>query len=572
MNKLKSSSNYFNGFKIFSLKNYGPEISIFLLFAFINLVIGCSSYYKVNTSTTPAPLTAQISNKSKYFIVHEGTNAWHLKSVSLNDEKKEINGAIEYLPVNHQSYETLNHKLVYHKYKPRFISSDPTIEVHLYITEHALEHDSLISIPLAAVNKIEIYDKAVGQTIASHVIGTIGAIAAVIVIIGVIAILTKSSCPFAYVNDGHAFKFAGELYGGAIYSSLERDDYMPLQGGNLTKGDYQVKISNELLERQYTNLAELIVVEHPDYSKVLIDKMGRIQTVSNAVSSSKALSDNNIDYVPSLLSKDSRNYMFNDENASNKDLSSLTLLFKKPASATSGKLIINAKNSFWLDYIYGKFNEQFGTYFNEFSENQKKVPMQKISQWTRDQGIPLAVYVQTADGWKFADYFNVIGPLASRDMVMSLDLSDTKEDEVKIKLECGFMFWEMDYAAMDFSENIPVHISHLTASSALDEKGNEVSSLIAISDDKYLVQPQVGNEVIINYSMPAAENSNIQSIFLHSKGYYEYIRDYRTEPNLIYLSSFKKKGSFTRFSKEHYTQFVGDTYLFDNSLSLGDGK
>ncbi|MEP7322727.1 MAG: hypothetical protein ABI761_12445 [Saprospiraceae bacterium] len=572
MNKLKSLSNYFNGLKLFSVRNYGPEISIFLLFAFINLVIGCSSYYKVKTSTTTAPLNEQIKNKSKYFIVHEGTNAWHLKSVSLNDEKKEISGAIEYLPVNHQSYETLNPKLVYHKYKPRFISSNPTIEVHLYIAEHAVEQDSLISIPLAAINKIDIYDKAVGQTITSHVIGTIGTIAAVIVIIGVIAILTKSSCPFAYVNDGHAFKFTGELYGGAIYSSLERDDYMPLPGDKLVKGDYQVKISNELLERQYTNLAELIVVEHPDYSNVLIDKMGKIQTVSNAISPSQAVSDENIDYVPSLLSKDSSNYVFNDENTSNKDLSSLTLSFKKPLNVKTGKLIINAKNSFWLDYIYGKFNEQFGTYFNEFSENQKKVPVQKINQWTRDQGIPLSVYVQTADGWKYADYFNVIGPLASRDMVMSLDLSGTKEDEIKIRLECGFMFWEIDYAAMDFSENIPVKISHVTSSSALDEKGNEVSSLIASSDDKYLIQPEAGNEVIIDYSIPAPENNNIQSLFLHSKGYYEYIRDYRTEPNLLYLSFFRKKGSFARFSKDHYTEFVGDTYLFNHFLTANDGK
>ncbi|MEP6792783.1 MAG: hypothetical protein ABJB16_00540 [Saprospiraceae bacterium] len=572
MNKLKSLSNYFNGLKIFSVRKYGPEISIFLLFAFINLVIGCTSYFKINKSNTIAPLTAQIQNKSNYFIVHKGINAWHLKTIALNEEKKEITGSIEPLPVNHQNYERVNPKFNYHQYKPRFRNSDPTIEVHLYISEYDPGQDSLFSIPLSSIDKIEIYDKAIGQTTVSYVLGTFGAIAAVIVIIGVIAILTKSSCPFAYVNDGHAFMFTGELYGGAIYSSLERDDYMPLQGGNLTKGDYQVKISNELLERQYTNLAELIVVEHPDYSKVLMDKIGKIQTVSNAVSPSQAVSDDNINYVSTILSKDSSNYMFNDENASNKDLSNLTLSFKKPMNVNTGKLIINAKNSFWLDYIYGKFNEQFGTYFNEFSENQKKVPMQKINQWTRDQGIPLSVYVLTKEGWKFEDYFNVIGPLASRDMVMSLDLSDTKEDEVKIRLECGFMFWEIDYAAMDFSENIPVKISHLKASTALDEKGNEVSSEIASSDDKYLVQPEVGNEVIIDYSIPAPENSNIQSIFLHSKGYYEYIRDYRTEPNLLYLSSFSKKGSFARFSKDHYTEFVGDTYLFDHSLTVSDGK
>ncbi len=572
MNKLKLVFKNFSNLRNFTIRKYGPEISIFLLFAFVNLVIGCSSYFKVNTSATTAPLSAQIKNKSKYFIVHEGTNAWHLKSVSLNEEKKEINGAIEFLPVNHQNYERIDPKLTYHKYKPRFIGSDPTIEVHLYISDYVVGQDSLVSIPLSVIQKIEIYDKAIGQTVTSHVIGTLGVIAAVIVVIGVITILTKSSCPFAYVNDGHSFTFTGELFGGAIYSSLERDDYMPLPCCKLTKGDYQVKISNELLERQYTNLVELIVVEHPDHTQLLLDKAGTIQTISNAVSPSHALSEKNNDYAQSIASRDSSSCVFNDENVSNKDLSNLILSFKKPANAKTGKLIINAKNSFWLDYIYGKFNEQFGTYFNEFSENQKKVPMQKINQWTLDQGIPLSVYVQNESGWKFVDYFNVIGPLASRDMVMSLDLSDTKGEEVKIKLECGFMFWELDYAAMDFSENIPVKISQVTASIALDENGNDVSCLIASSDDKYLIQPEVGNEVILDYSIPAPDQNHRQSIFLHSRGYYEYIRDYRTEPNFLYLSSFRKKGSFAKFSKEHYTEFVGDTYLFDNTLTLSDGK
>ncbi|MEO5581814.1 MAG: hypothetical protein ABIR66_03920, partial [Saprospiraceae bacterium] len=384
--------------KSFSTKNSSPEITVIAICACMVILIGCSSYYKVKTFPSTEPLTEQIKNKSKYFIVHQGTQAWHLKNIALNEQVKEITGSFETLPVGHQNYIKTNPNSSTNRYRPRYINANPTYEVHIYITEYAEAGDSLIKVPLEAIQKVEIYDKAIGETVASHVIGTLGAIAGVIVVIGVIALLTKSSCPFAYVNDGHGFKFTGELYGGAIYSSLERDDYMPLPGGKLTKGDYQVKISNELLERQYTNMAELIVVGHPGYAKVLIDKMGDVQTVSNAVSPSHAVSDKNIDYVPTILSKDSSNYVFNDENTSNKDMSTLTLSFKKPVNAKTGKLIINAKNSFWLDYVYGKFNEQFGSYFNEFSENQKKVPVQKINQWTRDQGIPLSVYVQTGSG------------------------------------------------------------------------------------------------------------------------------------------------------------------------------
>ena len=220
------------------------------------------------------------------------------------------------------------------------------------------------------------------------------------------------------------------------------------------------------------------------------------------------------------------------------------MTFKKPLDTGNGKLILNAKNSFWLDYIYGKFNEQFGSFYNDFAESQKKVPAQKNNQWSLDQGIPLSVYLETGKGWEFVDYFNVIGPLASRDMIMPIDLSEVNGDKVNIKLECGFMFWEIDYAAMDFSDNLPAKVYHLCPACAMDEKGNEVTSALTSIDDKYLIQPEVGNEVTINYSVPPPEKGDLQSIFLHTSGYYEYIRDYRGLPNLINLMSFKKPGAF----------------------------
>jgi hypothetical protein len=54
-----------------------------------------------------------------------------------------------------------------------------------------------------------------------------------------------------------------KLYGGAIFAPLERDDFMPLPNMVPTEEEYRLRITNELKERQYTNLAELWVVQHP---------------------------------------------------------------------------------------------------------------------------------------------------------------------------------------------------------------------------------------------------------------------------------------------------------------------
>lgn len=560
------------------MKNHLTAISIILLFAYVHFVIGCS-YYKVTHADSIEPVADQIRNNSKYFIVHQGANAWHLAKIVLDNETEVVTGTLEPLPKNHLQYlktkpegpnriRTKDRPSI-HRFSPE---NDPTYEVHFYISEYLENENQQVTIPLSSITKIEIYDKDSRANTASTILTAVGVTAGFAVIIGVIVALTKSSCPFVYVWDGTSYRFTGEMFGGAIYSSLERNDFMPLPGFTPSNGVYQLKISNELMERQYTNFAELIVVEHPDTATVLLDKDGKVIPLLNITAPVRAVSESHLDYSTSVASRDKTAYAFDAENTLSKEFSSLTLTFKKPLHAGTGHLVINAKNSYWLDYVYGKFNEQFGTYFNTFSQAQKKRPADKINEWALEQGIPLSVYVMGKNGWEFADYFHVTGPLASRDMVMPIDLSNVKDEEVCIKLECGFMFWELDYAGMDFSENIPVTISHVSANSAIDEKGFDVSSLLAATDTAYLVQPEVGNEVVLTYPMVPPGKNTRQTVFLHSRGYYEYIREYTHLPNFITLSTFKKKEAFAKFSKEEYFEFIKKPCLFDSSITSTHGK
>jgi len=534
----------------------------------LSLVIGCH-YYKVTTSQDHLSDIKAIENSDKHIIIHQGPNVWSFTDIELNDDRQELSGFFKALHPNEKNYLKTN-PYINNRYK--LDEGNPINQVHIYTSEFFEDENSRITIPLSTIGKIEIYDEAIGATVASYVFTGVGIAAGVVVIIGVVAILTKSSCPFVYVNNGNSYYFAGEMYGGAIYASLERDDYMPLPGIKLLNGQYLLKISNELLEKQYTNLAELIVIEHPHYSTAIIDKSGGVQIITSPISPSSAQSNNNIDYLPQVLSRDNNSYLFNENYSENNNLSSLNLSFKKELKSKTAKLILKAKNSFWLDYIYGKFNEQFGSYYNKFVEKQKEVATEDNIQWSLEQGIPLSVHVETENGWEFVDYFDVIGPLFSREIVMPIDLSNIKGGDVNIKLECGFMFWEIDYVSMDFSNEIPIKINHITASSAIDEKGMDVLPQISDTDDEYLIQPEVGNEVILKYVGINTDESNLQTVFLHSRGYYEYIRDYEGVPNLFYLNSFKKEGAFTKFSKERYYKFIQQNDFFVTVLNENNGN
>jgi hypothetical protein len=77
-----------------------------------------------------------------------------------------------------------------------------------------------------------------------------------VAIIGAIAALTKDSCPFISVYDGNNYFLQGETFGGAVYPSLARADFVPLPAAAIGR-EVNLMISNELKEKQYTDYADL---------------------------------------------------------------------------------------------------------------------------------------------------------------------------------------------------------------------------------------------------------------------------------------------------------------------------
>jgi hypothetical protein len=551
----------------------GRRLLTFVLYlAIVNMTGGCS-YYKVRSN--PNPDKALIAQKTqmpeKYIIIHLGDKVWHLANIGLNEAKTDMTGYLDDLPLEHMSYiggkKARNEMQTSGPIRYHPTKSKPTHEIHIYLADStAFRETGQTSIPLDGVRRIDIYDPAIGATIASYVFTTLGIIAGVVLIIGIIALATKSSCPFLYVSNGAGWQFTGEMYGGAIAAPLERDDYMPLPGVNSIDGTYELKIANELKERQYTNIAELMVIDHNVESAVLADKNGNLHSISRPVLPQSA-SANGHNCINALSAKDTTAYLFDEPDADDDAFSSVVMSFPKPVDTKTGKLVIKAKNSYWLDYMFARFTEQFGTWYNEFAAQQKTAPAAESRQWSLKQGIPLSVQIYTGARWEDAGYFDVLGPLAAREMVMPIDLSRVKDKDVRIRLRCGARFWEVDYAAMDFTADVPLAVQRLIPSTAIDEKRQDQSAALAGTDSKYLAQPDVGNVTIVRYTAPIQVPGTSRTIIFHSRGYYEYIRSYTKKPNLSRLLTFKKAGSFTRFAASEYRRLAGQKDLLATALN-----
>ena len=79
-------------------------------------------------------------------------------------------------------------------------------------------------------------------------------------------------------------------------------------------------------------------------------------------------------------------------------------------------------------------------------------------------------------------------------------------------------------------------------------------------DGIYLTQPAIGNTATIEYNAaPMTDASKTQTYILHTKGYYEHVRNFTNKPNVAFLNQFKKPGAFPLYGLSLYKKMNKET-------------
>jgi hypothetical protein len=424
------------------------------------------------------------------------------------------------------------------------------IDIHLAAGD-TLRDAADLALDWGSIDRITVYDVSVGKTILIWTGAAIGAAA----IAFVIFLLTKSSCPFVYADngDGNGYSFQGEIFSGAIYPQLERDDWMPLPAP--AGPAYRLRVTNEVKEIQHIDRAALWLVRHPPGTGVLLDAEGMPHTFSAPASPARCVTLGGEDASALVAARDSLAYMGGDGSASGGWSDGLDLAFAKPAGARRAKLILRARNSFWLDYLYGQFQDLFGAGLADWNEKMRKAPKEKAEAWFRDQGLPLAIEAQGPSGWSRIASLPLPGPMAARDFIVPFEVPPG--DSLRVRLRCGFLFWEIDYAAVDFSPDLPAGIVRVEADSASDQDGRDLRVPLSAADGKRYDQPRVGDQAWLRFAVPSAPAGQEQSAFLASRGYYDILRTPQGRPRMAKLKGFREPGALPRFSAERMRERIG---------------
>jgi hypothetical protein len=519
-----------------------------VLLVFLSICLsGCFlHYYSVNTAPrVDDSVLERLQSANKYFILHARNGAYALKNLRVNNDL--LQGDLEELPGEHLKYLVPGQgKLHRFPVRDRYIV---LYEVHLYTTQAAGD-SARISLALKDINRMDVYDLNKAATTTSEVLSIVGITVAGIALIGGIAFLITCNCPQVYTGDGNKYEFTGALYSGAIYASLERQDYMPLPHIQPVGNQLLLKINNVQGEEQIINELKLLQVTHDPRDQALVDKYGQVLVFRHPVDPDHG----------------QNHYPFNNRSA-DQPTSDLTLDFKKPVGAGSGKLILHAKNSAWSGYLFHEFKALFGNYYAKWTAKKDRADPREMIRWQIDQGLPLLVSIKQNGSWKYIDYFATPGNTATREMIMSIDLSGiSAEDHVHVRLQTAFMFWELDYAGMDFSEDSAYAATVLPATSlmkmgddttrALQQCPFQQSQLQQLGEKDSSYTHLTGRDFLqAVFTVDTARTPNRAiSWFLQSSGYYHIGNSTEGPPQIGELKAFLENGAFDQFSRRKYQE------------------
>jgi hypothetical protein len=520
----------------------------FLICSLLIVNTGCMNYYKVSRPSEPTPSTLDNYAKSgKMFYLISGDKAFRLNGFQLSQDV--VTGYALQQP--DYKYHLTTKPIGPNRYIQKRDGFEAKLLKHvlLYVSDYTPMPEVMVQIPFEDIEKIELYDEATGATIASWTLGAGLVTAGGALLIGALAITLKGSCPFIYVFDEETYVFSGEIYSGSTLPQLERHDYLKLPLADRFSDEFNMIITNEVKEIQHTNLIELLVYDHPAGVEVLADKYGHVHALQDIRPpvSAENIAGNNV--LTTVSEKDDKAYTGLDVPGTDELTDALILEFPEPGMASEARLVVRAKSSILLDYNMGRFHDLFGRAYPKWYKKQQATPEQELHQWMMDQNIPLSVFIEKNGQWEFLDFFHVTGPMAMKEDVLSIELGEPDGNPLRLKLEFGKHFWEVDFVGIDYLPDAPFISHSIEASSAVDHTGADIRHLIANDDDLYYIQPEVGDEASLYFPLPPIQGDE-RSVILHSKGHYHILREPTGKPQVKHLKAFREPGAFNRFSNE----------------------
>lgn len=526
------------------------SIAAMLLCIFIS---GCS-YYRYTANKKPAkytpskPGTWKELDSANILVIHYKNEVKEVYNIAYDDQSKTIKGDLR--PFEGRGLYYYNKVMKkgggVAKSKRRSSEFSTTRQVHFFINQPTVSDSSKMQFAVTDISRIDVSKHATGL----NILVPLGVgLASVAVGTGVF-LLIVCNCPHVYVNDGAELKLTNSIYTGAKAPQLERFDHKLMPDYFADSTGYTLNIVNELNEDQYTNMVELVVAVHEKDVEVLADKDGQIHSISRPQLPVEAKDNAGKNIIRELSAPDGISYSFNADSAS--DLINAYLQFAIPEQTTGyGKLVLRLRNTPWSGFVYHQFSSLFGKNYARWVRKNKNTSKEEREKWIREQGIKLQIEMKTANGWHKAGEVDLVGEINFNSIVIPLQVAaGTKK--LELRLRSGFMFWELDYAAVDFAPETKTNILVLKPQAAKGEAGQDYLQALRYDDDEYMQHVGERASTKVSFTTLPVNAALKRTIILRSKGYYTSREQFAGKTYRKELKKFKVPGQLSRFSRKLY--------------------
>ncbi len=415
------------------------------------------------------------------------------------------------------------------------------------ISEEGLLSAVHLKVPISKIKYIEVQDLNVGNTIllTGVLVGGTAALIAAIASSGESKPQPsplggqKFSCPLIYTLGESGYKLESETFAGAVFKGIERTSYDVLRYLKPVKGSYILKLVNAREETEYVNELKLITVDHSPEVIVIPDIEGNIHTISELIKPLKVFDRNNNDVTKIINEEDGNNYESNLKavNLSNDNelVDHITAVFAKPSDAKVVKLIVSGLNTelayLALEKVFTFQGDKKIDWYNRLDSDPTE--KSKFVGWLIREGM-LHFSVWNGKTWSERGVIPDAGPGVEKTQITILNIADIQDDTLKIRASFRTGLWRIDRIAVDYSFDSPVKINELSVASAINEKGEDVSNLIAESDSAYYVTIN-GEQAEISFPVLTESLGLSRSVIAKTKGFYNQwtLHGDKPEPELV---------------------------------------
>lgn len=300
-----------------------------------------------------------------------------------------------------------------------------------------------------------------------------------------------ASCPWVLAYDGNRYRKDNDIYSTARGNNKEYTDYYKLNMKPVVddKGKYRIKLKETEQEESFTDLLELIIVDHNDTNvEIACDENGNVFTFKNFT---------NPDKPSTAVDKNGRNVRGRIKNADeigykayNGDY--IDLDFSMSDDVDHPILLLKSRG-FQVDTVPGTV-----------MPSQPKIEIltqDEIGQWvTRNVFYPR---------WKFAlSGYDMAGlfPYAKKVRLRSVSCHTGK-------------YHLIDWAALSTKPQRNITVTTLTPLSAKRSDGVDVTGAISAQDGDY-VHMSTGEQVKLRFSAPDLASGKKRDFIIRSRGYY----------------------------------------------------